>query len=61
MSKKQPKPQTALAKADSALTRDHIKTYPGWKSDAVRFGIRVADYNAGYIAGSTRHKRKAKR
>jgi hypothetical protein len=51
MPRKPPKPVTALAKADAAVSANHRKTYPQWDDDAARYGVRVADYNAGFIAG----------
>lgn len=54
------KPQTTLAKEDAALTVANRKVYPGWTSDARRFGIRVADYNAGFIAGDDNRRRKTR-
>jgi hypothetical protein len=58
--KKKIKPETPLAIEDAAISADHRKIYPQWDEDAQRFGIRIADFNAGFIKGSTRNKRKAK-
>lgn len=58
--KRSAKPQTTLAKEDAALTDANRKVYPGWDSDAKRFGIRVADYNAGFIAGDDNRRRKSR-
>lgn len=61
MAKTQPKPQTPLAKEDARLTANNRKVYPGWDDDAARFGVRVADYNAGFLAGDENGRKKSRR
>jgi hypothetical protein len=58
MSKKTPKPVTPAAKADAAITASNRRVYPQWDDDAARFGVRAADYNAGFIAGTKSEARK---
>lgn len=55
------KPQTPLAKSDAALTADHRKAYRQFDDDAKRFGIRTADYNAGFTRGWADGKKKGMR
>lgn len=58
MAKKTPKPESVYAKADADITNEHRDAYPGWDDDAARFGVRVADFNAGWIAGSDAEREK---
>jgi hypothetical protein len=61
MSKSQSKPETPLAKADAKLTADHRKVYPQWDDDVARYGLRVADYNAGFIGGVKNEVKREKK
>lgn len=43
---------------EAALTADHRKAYRQYDDDAKRYGVRVADYNAGFVRGWTDGKKK---
>jgi hypothetical protein len=58
MARTSPKPETPAAKADAALTATHRKVHPDYDADVIRFGVRVADYNAGWLAGSENERKK---
>lgn len=60
MSKRTEKPVTAAAKAESAFLADCRKKHPEFDGDVKRFGLGVAIYNAGWLAGNTHRKRKGR-
>ena len=45
------KPVTPLAKEEARLTADARRGYARYDHDAAAYGVRVADYNAGFMRG----------
>jgi hypothetical protein len=60
-SRKSPQAVTAAAKEDARLTSDYRKRYKQYDDDVARYGVRVADFNAGFIAGAKNEARKHRR
>lgn len=55
------KPVTPLAKNDAEMDQHNRKIHPKYDEDVKRYGQRVSDYNAGWLAADTMHRKKSKR
>lgn len=58
MTRKNPQPETAAAKAEAGLMAQCRRDYPDFDAEVVRFGLLVALYNAGWLAGSESERKK---
>lgn len=58
MSKRNPKPATAAAKAEASLLTDCRREHPKFDEDVARYGLGVAIFNAGWLAADTKHRAK---